>query len=299
MPLDYTVSHHKGYCGNTTTVIIWKQISIAISYESVKIHDPLQPFEKRIISITPVISGINNYNRDTYKIFEIDSEAPNIRICTNNPFWNVLKKDKYYQYCKLFPVFHRWMKLCKHQIHPQQSFVKALYDNSLINDPLISNQDKEDSKLLLKELDSLHHIWFYKFFDINAKLTKIKAQLNLVDVKLRIDEYIKKVLFSRKLMRKYINDNVYTHGIIFPSVHLFLFEYIKYGFNIIPINEDFVKINNFEFEDFIVKCLNKRLNHVEVLTNMVMGYYYDLMENSQLERIQSYIFFLYLFIFYK
>jgi len=296
MALEYNVFHHKSDCGNTTTSIIWKKISIIISHECVRLYDPVEPCEKYITFISPAISGINKYNRHTFKLFEIDSETRNIRICENNPFWNILKKDKYYQYCKLFPVFLRWMKLCKQQIHPQESFVETLYNKSLINDPLIPVQAKEDSKFIFEELDILYHAWFCKYFEIkreiNVKLTEIKAQLNIVDVKLRIDDCIKKIIFSRKLMKKYINVNVYKHGIIFHSVHLLIFEHIKCRFNIVQINEDFVKMNKFEYEVLIVECLDKRLNHVKELINMVMGYYDDLMENSQLEKIESYIFFL-------
>ena len=266
----YCIANYKSDCHSVSTTFVWPEIQIGLTYEFVSIGPPWFSHPRKVIYVTPEIKGINNDNRSAYKILEIDSDEPNIRFAPNSPFWNIMKKGRYYQYCNTFVTFINWFQSAKQKIYPQTSFVEALYNNSLIYDQLITKQEKEDAKLIFEEIDGLCH-------QIFANQNKLNEQTNEIYTKLKTkmiycDDDVRRKISMKKSINEYFRNNISKHGIIYHSLHLTFFEKLKLAFNIIPIDEFKNTMNSCEYIECILKCLDVKFEGVRVMSNIVMDY---------------------------
>ena len=271
--INYDMLHYGSDCGNIMTTFIWPEVQIGLTYEFIEYYQlgpPHCSHPQSIIYITPDIKGINNDNRSAYKIIEIHSEAPNVRFAPNSPFWSIMKKDRYYQYCSTFVKFIIWLQSAKQKIYPETSFVEALYNNSLVYDKLLTKLEKQQAKLIFQELDGIYHQIFWNQNKLNEQVIEIYTKLKTKMIYCHDD--IKRKIRMKQLMNKYFKNNISKHGIIYQSLHLTYFEKFKLVFNVIEIDEFRNIMNSWEYIECILQCLDVPFGGVRVVSEIVMEY---------------------------
>ena len=138
----------------------------------------------------------------------------------------------------------------------------------MINDSLITSQEKEWAKLICQELDAIYNLIFDQINEINLKFNEINVKEEGI---LNINDHAKKIVLTKRLTDEYFDNNIDKHSIVYQSLHLLFFSNFKYAFNIIPIDEDFfIKMNSFEFKQFVLKWLDLRFKGCTDLINLVM-----------------------------
>ena len=269
MSAQYLVDHYQSDCGNVMTTFRWPKIKIGITFEHQRMYGPGVSCPRQLLYVTPEIKGINNHNRSAYKILEIDSKEPNIRFPANNPFWNIMKKHRHYQYCHTLPIFINWFQSAKQKIYPG-TFVDALFYNSLTHDRLLSIKEKKEAKLALEEIDGLYYRMFHDQNKLNDQVNDIYEKLKRQMI--YCDDDIKRKISMKKLMNKYYNKNIKKHGVIFGSLHLTWFAKFKFAFNVIPIDEFRNTMNSDQYLDSILKHLDGVFHDIRGISKIVMGY---------------------------
>ena len=252
-------------CGYTMKIIIWPKMQIAITYEKMLYIKSIDN-----VYITPEIKGITNNNRSAYKILEVDTTGSTVRFAADSPFWSILKKKRYYQYCKTFGKFVNWLKSTKQKIQPNSSFVDVLYHNSFIYDNKFTKEEKEYTKLLLEEFDRLCDHFFIIQNTLNQQVNQIYKMLQ--SKTMYYDNDIKRKISMKKSMNKYFRINIIKHGIIYHTLHLTYFAKLKYAFNIIPITNFRNLMNSHQYIEYILKCLDVHFEDIRGISQIVMEY---------------------------
>ena len=270
--IKYNIVQYETECQYHMTTLIWPEIQIGITFEIQAPHhsDCIGGCLKQNVYLTPEIKGIHNGNRLAYKILEIHDDAPNIRFAPNCPFFFILKKHKYYQYCKLFVIFINWLRSAKQKLSSNSSFVETLYNNSLKYDEKFTQNEKQYAKILLQEMDGLYLEIFSIQNALNKQINNIYTQLQSKII--YYDDDLKRKIMMKQLINKYFRNNISKHSIIYHNLHLTYFVKIRCIFKIILINEFQNTMNSHQYIQYIVKCLDDRLEGITNISQIVMTY---------------------------
>ena len=252
-------------------ILTWNQHGIGLSISFKKIYSNEQLFLKsnkqlfypyRII-LKPIYYGINSEqqgNGTSYILFQMYSFQANNKFRKNLPFFKILKKNMNLQYCNSFKLILTWLKTLMQSIYPFPSFTQAFYDDLIVKEPLFTQQQKNNAKDLLYDLDQLYNQIFSSKICIQRQISVIK-KTNDVNI-----DYLKNLLLFKKMINENFQEIIYgQHNVLYNYTHSFIFSHVKSLFDIIPIHDNFVQMHSSDFNQLIKKWLCIKLGIVDLV----------------------------------